>query len=225
MKKLIFSTIFLCLSATFCFGQKPKTPAKTPPNPIQIQSIVEIPDAEWKTLADALTAEDWGKSVSLTAQFISRFKIDNEKKQLAQLRYIYLYALAGKILKTAAEKNNAGEQNAAWEELNRAAARFANKEFLLPPRQYLGDCRKVFNYICTIKNDDRALRSVATDKNGTEIHSFDYVRFDRKIDFKEFRENKTFIGGILKKVEFNADLSKPWVMRLVFDKGFVRVVI
>ena len=69
------------------------------------------------------------------------------------------------------------------------------------------------------------LRSVATDSRGLEIHSFDYVMFDEKIALKGFTENKTFVGGILRKIEFNDGLAMPWVMRLVFAKGFARVVI
>jgi len=254
MKKLILSTGLICISATFGFGQKSKTTAAAPvevkkntPKPkivsldkskqnanqtksvptkivAPVKTTAVISDVEWKTLTDSLIAEDWDKSAALGLQFTNRIKIDNEKKQLAQLRYLYVYALAGKLFKLSAVKN-AAESTAIWEELKRAAARFTNKEFVLPPRQFLGDCRQVFNYICTVKADEKALRSVSTDKKGTEIHSFDYVRFDQKIGFREFKENKIFVGGTIRRVEFNEDLAKPWVMRLVFDKGFARVVI
>lgn len=222
----LFLTILFCISATApCFGQKSKTPsAAAKPKLIQAQVVAEFSDAEWKLLADSLVAENWDKSASLSAQLLNRVKIDGEKKQLAQLRYLYIYALAGKILKLQTAKN-AVKINAVRGEMIRASADFTGKEFVLPPRQFLGDCRRAFNYVCAVKGDDKALRSVSTDKNGTEIHSFDYISFDRNINLKGFTENKIFVGGILRKVEFNKDMSKPWVMRLVFDKGFARVVV
>ncbi len=238
MKKLIFLSILFCFSAMFCFAQthktsakisaKPlaKTPAKTSSKniaakPFQDKTVAEIGVEEWKNLTDALRAEDWEKSASLSLQLLNRIKIDNEKKQLAQLRYLYLYALAGKILKSAAAKNVIAE-NALQEELIRAAARFTGKEFVLPPRRFLSDCKTVVNYICSVKDNDKAFRTTATNKDGTEIHSFDYVLFDEKIDLNELPEKESFLGGVLKKAEFNEDLSKPWVMRLIFEKGFVR---
>lgn len=202
---------------------KTSKPPAVKPKPDRVRQTSEISAVEWKSLAAALTAEDWDKSATLSSQFINRLKIENEKKQLAQLRYLYLYSLAGKILALAAAKNTGGE-NAVRDELRKTAAAFAGKEFVLPARRFLGDCRKVFNYICAVKDNERALRTTATGKNGTEIHSFDYVLFDEKIAVGEFAENKTFLGGMLRKIEFNDDLAKPWVMRLIFDKGFVRVV-
>lgn len=198
-------------------------PTAVKPKPAQVQPTDEISTVDWKSLAVSLTAEDWDKSASLSSRFINRLKIENEKKQLAQLRYLYLYSLAGKILGLSAAKNTGGEK-AVRDELRKAAATFAGKEFVLPARRFLGDCRKVFNYICAVRDNDRALRTTATGKNGTEIHSFDYVLFDEKVATGEFAENKTFLGGMLRKIEFNDDLTKPWVMRLIFDKGFVRVV-
>lgn len=198
-------------------------PSAVKPKPVQVQPTDEISAVDWKSLAVSLTAEDWDKSASLSSRFINRLPIENEKKQLAQLRYLYLYSLAGKILALSATKNAGGEK-AVRAELRKTAATFAGREFVLPARRFLGDCRKVFNYICAVKDNGRALRTTATGKNGTEIHSFDYVLFDEKVATGEFAENKTFLGGVLRKIEFNDDLTKPWVMRLIFDKGFVRVV-
>ncbi len=197
------------------------------PKPISIKTVPEIPAADWKILTDALTAEDWEKSASLSSRFINRIKTENEKKQLARLRYFYLYSLSGKIFKLAAAKNQGGEkaEKAAFDELRKTAADFIGSEFVLPPRSFLGDCRKSFNYICRVKGSDKAFRTTATGRNGTEILSFDYVLFDKKVGIDEFAQNKTFLGGTLRKAEFNADPAKPWVMRLIFDKGFVRIAL
>lgn len=230
MKKAFLFLFFIGCAATVGFGQKGKTPGKVvetktkqtaTPNKI----AAKITAAEWTTLSRFLAAEDWATSAALADRLLNRVKVDDEKKQIAQLRYIYLYALAGKIFKLAAQPN-AIEENAVRVELVRAAARFAGKEFVLPARQFLGDCKNVVNYICTVKNSgNKVFRTTATGRSGAEIHSFDYISFDRTIDLKGFNENKTFLGGFLRKVEFNEDLKKPWIMRLIFNRGFVRVVV
>lgn len=201
--------------------KKPVSPAIKPK---LIEAATEIAEADWKNLSDSLTAENWDKSSRLAREFISRLKADNEKKQLARLRYFYLYSLAGKVFKLSAAKNTTGE-TAVRDQLKSAVSIFSGEEFVLPPRQFLGDCRTAFNFICAVKDSDRAVRTTATGKSGLEIHSFDYVLFDRKIGFKEFTENKTFLGGTLRKAEFNENPAQPWIMRLVFNKGFARVIV
>ena len=232
-KAILFSILFFC-AAVVSFGQKPqparpKTAQPKPAPTAQTKTVAaaaetEISSTDWTTLAAALEREDWDVGASLARQFIDRLKIDNEKKQLARLRYSYLYALAGKIFRLS-NAQNADAETSAREELIRAAARFTNREFVLPAREFLIDCKGVVNYICPAKDGGGKLfRTTATSKDGAEIHSFDYVAFDRAVDLKAFAGDKTFLGGVLRRVEFNDDLTKsPWLMRLVFDKGFVRV--
>lgn len=230
MKKAFLSLILFCCAAAFGSAQMQRRTVQPKPATAQAKAVqkkpsanaaAEIPDVEWKTLSYALAAEDWDKSAPLALRFLNRLKVDNEKKQLAQLRYLYLYALAGKVFNSTNQHNDAGENNAR-EELVRAAARFTGRDFVLPAREFLYDCKNVVNYICAAKNGgDKLFRTTATGKGGTEIHSFDYVSFDEAVDLKFFASNKIFLGGTLRAVEFNYDLKQPWVMRLVFNKGFV----
>lgn len=225
MKNIVLFTMIFCLSASFGAAQKTAPPIKKEsPKPVTIETVTSISEAEWKTLTDSLQAEDWKNSTLLASQYLQKLKNDNEQKQLAQLRYLYLYSLAGKIL---AVSNVAVpfDRDALWKQLDEAVGSFVGKEFLLPARQSLTECKNVLNYICPVKDTERALRVTATNKEATGIHSFDYVSFDKKIALGEFAGRETFIGGRLKKAEFNEGLSKPWVMRLYFEDGFVRVVI
>ena len=222
MKKFILFTFLLCLSAPICFAQKSRTPIK--PKQTQLQTVAEISAPEWKILTDALQAEDWKTSAPLAAKYLQRLKTDNDKKHLAQLRYFYLYALAGKILAASSAKIPI-ESDSLWKELDEAIGNFIGKEFVLPPRLLMLECSQVLNYICPVKDNDRALRVAATNREGTQIHSFDYVLFDKKIAFDEHAGKETFLGGRLKRAEFNQDMSKPWVMRLIFETGFVRVIV
>lgn len=224
MKKFILIVFLLCFFHTIGFAQKIQPPVKTAPVKSAPTTVVtEISGAQWKALTDALQAEDWKNGALLTAQYLEKLKIENDKKQLAQLRYFHLYALAGRILDAYSSKIPV-EKTSIWRELESVVSSFTGKEFVMPPRQFLSECREVLNYICTVKNNERALRVTATNKEGTSIHAFEYVLFDQKIELDRLGSSESFLGGRLKSVEFNQDMTKPWVMRLIFDKGFVRTV-
>jgi len=226
MKKFVLFTILLCYSASICIAQNRRTPVKTIEAKLtRTQTIAEFSEIEWKVLTDALQAEDWKTSAPLASRYLEKLKIDNEKKQLAQLRYFYLYALAGKILAASTSVKAPVEINLMWNELDVAVSKFAGKEFVLPPRRFLPECKTVLNYICAVKDNNRLLRVTATNKAGTMIHSFDYVTFDEKISWGEFIDKEIFLGGKFKRAEFNQDMSKLWVMRLIFEKGFARVIV
>ena len=222
MKKFILIIFLFCSSASVGLSQKSQIPSK--PRLSEPLIVTEFSVAEWKTLSDAPRAEDWKTSASLAALYLQRLKIDNDKKQLAQLRYFHFYALAGKILAASSAKISV-ESDSLWKELDKAVGGFVGKEFVLPPRRLMLECKEVLNYICPVKDNERALRVTATNREGTLIHSFDYVLFDKKIALYEHQGKEIFLGGQFKRAEFNQDVSKPWVMRLIFEKGFVRVVV
>ena len=249
MTKLFLSIIVLCLSALGVSAQKSSTASK-PVKPKQIERIEQtsktkqipktsksdkskqnssrastmISETVWKSLIDALKTEDWEKSVSLSLQLLNQIKTDDERKRLAQLRYFYLFALAGKTFRFASVGDPVGEAG-AWKDLDKAVSSFIGQEFVLPPRRLLNDCSQALNYICRVKNNEKALRVTATNTEGTGIHSFEYVLFDQKIDLKEFNNKEIFLGGKLKRADFNDDLTKTWVMRLFFENGFIRVIL
>ncbi|HEX8251208.1 MAG TPA: hypothetical protein VF599_23750 [Pyrinomonadaceae bacterium] len=215
MKKLIFFIVLFSLTVSIAFGQT----RRTTPDPASkkiVQPPVnagEIPEADWLRMADAMYLENWEKASALAAQSLQKLKTDNAKKQLAQLRYIYLYTLAGKV----------SEGKMTFAEFERVANTFVGQEFLLVSRQLLADCNTKVNYICAAKNNDRVLRVTATNRTGTAIHLFEYVVLGERFDVRANSEKLAFLGGNLKKVE--SSLYKPdmKIMRLVFDKGYVKV--
>lgn len=224
MKKIIAALLF-CLSVSVCFGQKIITSPSESSQTYSIPNAPSISENEWKVLIDSLTAENWDRASFYASNLMNRLKADNERKQIAQLRYFYLFSLAGRIQKAhdAGKKN---DEQAAWKELDEAVEKLIGKEFVLPPREYRDNCDKTLNFICTVKDKENAFRTTATNKEGSSILSFDYVAFDKKIEFSQTRDRQIFLGGTLKKVEFNDRLSanEPWVMYLIFEKGFARVV-
>ncbi len=185
-----------------------------------IAPLTEIAAADWKVLTDILRSEKWTRADALAADYLTKLPTENNERQLAQLRYFRLYALAGEIA-AFHEAKSIVEENAAWATLDKTISEFNGQELVLPPHAFLADCREKVNFVCPVKDDDHALRVTATNKEGTAIHSFNYVSFDDKIVFDNFDGGKIFLGGKLRRAEFNQDLSKPWLMRLFFDDGFI----
>jgi hypothetical protein len=214
MKKLIFFIVLFSLAVSITFGQKRVTAVNSAPkNIVQAARAGEIAQADWLRMADAMYLENWEKSSALAAQNLQKLKTDNAKKQLAQLRYIYLYSLAGKV----------SEGKMAFAEFERVANGFVGQEFMLVSRQLLADCSTKVNYICAAKDNERVLRVTATNRAATKIHLFEYVVLGERFDLRANSEKLAFLGGNLKKVE--SSLYKPdmKIMRLIFDKGYVKV--
>lgn len=215
---------FLILfSLSNAFGQKIIT-SPTQDETIFIPNVTVIPEREWKVMIDALKAENWDNAAFYASGLLRRLKVDNDRKQIAQLRYFYLFSLAGQVLKSH-EAGKQTQKETAWMELEKAVKDFTGKEFILPAREYRSTCDKNLNFICPVTANEKGFRTAATNKDATAIHSFDYVSFDKIIDLSQYADKQIFLGGTLKRVEFNDDLSKPWVMYLMFEKGFVRVVV
>ena len=213
----------ILLFAVNIFGQKIIT-SPTQDETIFIPNVTVIPDKEWSVMIDSLKSEKWENSAFYASGLLRRLKTDNDKKQIAQLRYFYLFSLAGKILKFH-DAGKTAEKEAAWLELDKAVTEFTGKEFILPAREYRSICDKNLNFICPVTGNEKAFRTAATNKDAKAIHSFDYVLFDQKIDLSQYSDKQVFLGGTLKRVEFNDDLTEPWVMYLIFEKGFVRVAV
>ncbi len=225
MKRVVLLTILFCLSAVLGFPQKSKLPIK--PNASKqttVQQLTEIPAAEWKILTDAVQIENWDKSTLLANGYLTKIKVENDKKQMARLRYILLYALAGKIVVLSSDGKKS-EENKTRTELEKTANGFLDKEFFMPSREMSDDCQGKLNYICQSKQQKNVLRASATTQTGTAaILSFEYVRL--KVDFavKNYAGKQAILDGVLKKIEFNPNKSSVWIMRLFFENGSVNVV-
>jgi hypothetical protein len=231
----LFAALF-CLLIGAAFGQKRKSApaAAAPLKPAPKKTIkagggapapaaqkaaaaaaaAEISPAEWSTIISALDKEDWTTAERLSALSLEKLKTDNDKKQLARLRYFYIFALTGR----------AASGKLAYPELEKSVARFIGKEFLMPSRQVLSVCQGNVNYICPVRDNEKMLRVTATNKSGSAIHSFEYIQLTERLDFAGNRGKQAFVGGNLQKAEINLYKSNIPIIRLIFDRGFVNIV-
>lgn len=224
MKKAVLLPLLLCFLSSVNFAQKRITLDKpTVIKTLPPQAFKEVPDADWKNLIDAVQVENWEKSVPLANQYLAQLKIENDKKQIARLRYILLYSLAGKIVKESLG-NKSSNQAQTRTELEKTANEFLGKEFFMPSREISRDCEGKLNYICRSTQQPNILRVTATDHAGTAIYSFEYIRLKEYFNFLRNVGKEVILSGTLKKIEFNPNQSNVWIMRLIFENGTVNVV-
>ncbi|MGI8468732.1 MAG: hypothetical protein ACR2N3_09780 [Pyrinomonadaceae bacterium] len=214
MKKIIFIFILFCLAAFPIFGQKRQAIIKpAPKKPVANAPLAEISAQDWDAVINALDKENWTQAAQLSSTALGKLKADNDKKQLARLRYFYIYALAGK----------AAEGKTTYAEIEKIADGFIGKEFVMPSRTILADCAGKVNYICAVKDNNQILRVTATDKVAT-IHSFEYIKLAESLNTENYNEKNALLSGTLEKVELYLNKSGVKIMRLVFGQGFVNFV-
>lgn len=211
MRKALLISTFIILSAVASFGQIIAPPTSTTPaKPAQaVPKVIEIDSKEWGNIIKALDDEDWKWSTILIRSSMAKLTAENEKKQLAQLRYFYLYSLAGK----------ASQNILSYPELEKAALELTDTEFLFPARKVLSDCTRSVNHICPVKGTDSALRMTSTNKSVSQIHFFEYVELPNPFNAKANNGRKAYISAYLKKAETNPKKPDTWIMRLYFNGG------
>lgn len=181
----------------------------------------EISAEDWGRLEAVLLREDWSGAAALAKEFLDELQTETKDRQMARLRYIYIYALAGRIIEHA----RLGEKTAELEArrtLEKAAEDFIGKEFVFPVRTILADCEGVVNYVCESKENPGFLRIAATNAAGNAIHSFEYIDMHSLLDTTKHSKKAVVLGGFLKAVRFKPGEPFKGVMVLQFENGFVR---
>lgn len=213
IKKYLFLFLLLTLAVVPLFGQKrrvvPKKPAVAPPVAIAVD---EISVKEWDALTEAFNKEDWTLATALSSAAMGKLKGENDKQQLAQLRYLYVYALTGKI----------AQGKASYAELEKAIPSFIGREFVMPSRTILADCSEKVNYICPVKDENQVLRVTAADKSAA-IHLFEYVKLSEKFDASKNDRKAATLSAILETYETFSGKANAKIIRLIFAAGLVNL--
>jgi len=204
----IFTFSLLFLLNVGVFSQSRKLPAKVPAKVPAATPLppAEISEPEWNELVKSFAVEDWDQTVLLSSSVLGKFKTDNEKRELAQIRYFYLFALAGKVSRS----------RMTFDQLKTLSSSLIGQEFLMPGRKVLADCKNALNYICAMKQYYRTWRVTATNRDFTSIHAFEYIQLPEKVDTALYPDKEVVLGGKLMKIEFNPKQEISWIMRLYF---------
>jgi hypothetical protein len=196
--KRIVSSIILAACFITAFAQQPN-PAPT------------VTDDDFQKVLVAVSNEDWDTAVALSSKFLKQMKEDD--KRLLRLRYIYLYAAAGKVTDGKMEFND----------FAKSAKEFVGKEVVLPYRPVTMECRGAMNFICpSNEKRDRAMVA-ATNKTGTSILAFEYVQLKEPFDFEHHEDETASISGNIDAIVPNPNKSRFLVMRLFISNGVIHL--
>lgn len=226
MKKssLVVVLTFIFAAGIFAQTEKLVLQENVPNIPAATSAENDIPAEDWNKIESALQFEDWNKTLALAEEYQQKLDVETKDLKKARLRYIYLYALAGKVIAYSFSGDREQEE-AARKRLEVAAKSYVGREFVFPVRKILADCKGAVNYVCESKENPGFLRISATNSNGTSIHFSEYIELEGvKLDVRKHNEADVVLGGILKGVRLNPKKSNTLVMTLQFEDGFVQKI-
>ena len=174
------------------------------------QSKPAVSEKQWDNLYAALESEDWSKAAELSDSYLKQFKQEDGDKSMARLRYMLIFASAGKV----------SERKMTHEELGKILAGSVGKEIVLPARTFTTRSPAGMNAIGVLKEGPHDLSCAATNYKGTNIFAFEYIKLKQKLDRPHDGEVGV-VNGILASFELNPNKSTIWIMRLLIDKAEV----
>jgi len=201
MKRIILVTLFSCVIHLTVFAQQPK-PANT------------LSEKQWNDVVSALETENWGAAADYSLKYMKQLKTDNPEKSLARLRYIYLFASAGKVIE--------GKMSRA--ELERIVNNFVGKEIVLPDVPIDVDCKGALNAICASDEENYDLLIASTNVKGTSIHALVNVKLEPKVDYTKYKGREASVGGVVRSIELNPNVMRIWAMRIALEKGYIMLL-
>ena len=190
-------TLFLLLCSTTASSQN-------------IQTTDKLSDEQWLELETLLVKEDWVKSADLAAKHLKEMK-NGEEREVGLLRYMFIFASAGKV--------TTGKMS--YEGLEKAMKALVGKTVCLPPLALTTNCMPPANKICANKGESDELFSAATNRAGTNIHAFNIIQLEKKMDLTKREGSAVVVGGRIKAIAPNPIKSRLWVMRLYIENGFI----
>jgi hypothetical protein len=170
-----------------------------------------VTDDDFQKVLVAVSNEDWDTAVALSAKFIKQLKDDD--KRLLRLRYIYLYAAAGKVT----------DGRMQFDQLEELAKELVGKQVILPNRPITLECRGAMNFICPSDNKQNRVMIAASNKTGTSILAFEYVQLTGPFDFQHHEDEVASITGTIDAIVPNPNKSRAIVMRLFISNGVVNL--
>jgi hypothetical protein len=204
MKRLLLILCCCCCSAVAPAYSQQQPPAQSAP----------VAAAEqWRQLLVAVSNEEWDAAFGLSTKLLREMKQDDEAKRLPRLRYIHLYAAAGRVT----------EDRMSFEELEQALKDFTGKEVEMPYREITLECKGALNFICPADGAKDRLFVGASNKSGTSILAFEYIQLKEAFDAAKHEGEPASVGGIIQRIAPNPNKSRAIVMRIYVAEGYVKL--
>lgn len=198
MKRIIYSLVFLAIAVPAASPQQPKV-------------SVPVTNDEFQQVLVAVSNEDWDTAFRLATKQLNQLKEGDVR--LLRLRYIYMYAAAGKV----------SEGRMEFDELTQRVKDLEGKDVALPYRPIMIECRGAMNFICPTKDSKLSALVCATNKTGTTILAFEYIQLKEAFDFANHENEAASIVGKIKAIVPNPNKSRGIVMRLYISDAVIEL--
>lgn len=175
------------------------------------QQTATVTDDDFQKILVAVSNEDWDTALFLSSRSLKQIKDDD--KRLLRLRYIYLYAAAGKVT----------DGKMDFDYLAKLAKQLVGKDVVLPYRPITMKCRGAMNFICPSGDKNDRVMVTATNKAGTSILAFEYVQLKEPFDFAHHEDDAASISGTIDSIVPNPNKSRAIVMRLFISNAVVHL--
>ena len=195
MKQIIL--LFLAVTLVWASPQQPKPSA-------------DVTADEFQKVLEAVSNEDWDTTVELSSKYLKQMKTDDDRVPL--LRYIYIYAAAGKV----------SEGRMEFDQLARSTKEFVGKSVALPYRPITLECQGALNFICPSRDTKGKLSVAATNKTGTTILAFEYAQLKQPFDLASHVNEAASISGQIEAIVPNPNKSRAIVMRLYISDAVLK---
>jgi hypothetical protein len=179
--------------------------------PALAQQAATVTDDDFQKVLVAVSSEDWDTAVSLSSKFLKGMKDDD--KRLPRLRYIYLYAAAGKVTDGKME----------FDDLAKLAKELIGKPVEVPYRPITLECRGAFNFICPSGDKNDRIQVAASNKTATSILAFEYTQLKEPFNFEHHVDEAASISGTIDSIVPNPNKSRFLVMRLFIVNGVINL--
>lgn len=153
MKRAILVAPLLFLMSLTVFAQQSK-------------SAATLSEKQWDDLFTALENEDWGKAAEYSSKYMRELKDEDREKSLARLRYMFIFASAGKVI----------EGKMSYEELEKSLKAFVGQEIMMPHSRIAVDCKGQLNTLCFYSDGNFDLSTASTNRSGTNIHAIEWIK-------------------------------------------------
>jgi len=180
---------------------------------LQLQyARAEVTDMQWEALLTAAGDEDWNQGFDLAEKYLKELKEDDER--LPRLRYIFLYSAAGKV----------SEGKLSYDRLPAITKDLIGKNIVLPYRQIVthpkpGD----LNFIVKSKDANGQLFVAATNKTGTTVYDFEYIKLKDGFNWEGHDDQYASISGVIDAIKPNPNKSAALVLRIYISNGSVKL--
>jgi hypothetical protein len=171
----------------------------------------EVTEKQWQEVLSAVSGEEWDTAFALSSKYMNLLKEEDER--LPRLRYIYLYAAAGRV--------SVGGMD--YDALGQAIKGLEGKSISLPYRTILARCQGELNFICGSQGPEDRLMVAATNKTGTTILAFEYVQLKEKFDAAAHEGEEASINGRIDAIKPNPNRSNILILRLYVNGGTIKL--